>query len=103
METGIIAALAYCGYVVGGSAAAKILLAVAAPAIGFGIWGVVDFRRARRFAELLRLVEELLISGLAAAALFVAGQPIPGWILAVLSVAYHAAVYFTGERLLKTR
>ena len=48
METGIVAALAYWGYTAGGSVAAKVLLAVAAPVVGFGIWGVVDFRRAGR-------------------------------------------------------
>jgi hypothetical protein len=101
LETGVIGALAYSGYQAGGGTAGRTLLAIAAPAIGFGIWGALDFRFAGRFAEPLRLVEELAISGLAAASLYLAGQSALGIALAAVSVSYHALVYATGERLLK--
>jgi hypothetical protein len=79
----------------------KILLAVGAPALGFGFWGAVDFRQAGRLAEPLRLLQELAISALAAAALYTAGQHLLGWALGLVSVVYHALVYLLGGRLLQ--
>ena len=52
-------------------------------------------------AESLRLIEELIISGLAALALYVAGQHALGWTLGLLSIVYHTLVYVSGGRLLK--
>lgn len=78
-----------------------MVLAVVAPVLVFGFWGLVDFRRAGRFAKPLRLVQELALSLLAAAALYFVGQPVPAWILVAVSVAHHALVYALGERLLK--
>jgi Protein of unknown function (DUF2568) len=101
METGVIAALAYWGAHTGTSTAASVFLAIGAPAIGFGIWGTLDFRFAGRAAEPLRLLEELTICGLAAAALYIADQPALAIALATLSAGYHGLVYATGERLLK--
>jgi hypothetical protein len=101
MELGIVLALAYWGYHTGGSTLAKVALAVGAPALGFGFWGLVDFHQAGRMAEPLRLVQELVISGLAAVALVVAGQPALGWALGLISIAHHALVYGLGQRLLK--
>jgi hypothetical protein len=101
MEAGIVLALAYWGYRTGQSTWAKILLGIGAPVLVFGFWGLVDFRKAGRMAEALRLVQELVICGLAAVALVVAGQPALGWALGVISVVQHALVYALGERLLK--
>jgi hypothetical protein len=75
--------------------------AVGAPALGFGFWGAVDFHQAGRLGEPLRLLQELAISGLAAVALYAAGQHLLGWALGLLSVIYHALVYAQGGRLLK--
>ena len=100
MEAGIVAGLAYWGFRTGESAATKVMFGVGAPLVGFGIWGAVDFRRAGRVAEWLRLAEELLISGLAAGAWYGAGQHALGWALAVLAAVSHALVYATGDRLL---
>ncbi len=102
MEAAIIAALAMWGYHAGPDPAGKLVLALVAPAVGFGVWGAVDFRRAGRLAEALRLAEELVISGLAAAAWYAAGQRAPGAVLAIVSLAYHGLVYLGGGRLLKT-
>ena len=101
MEAGIVAGLAYWGVHTGDTTAASIALGVAAPLVGFGIWGALDFRDAGRYAEPLRLAEELLISGLAAAALVTAGQPVLGGALAAVSVVHHILVYAIGQRLLK--
>lgn len=103
MEAALVAALAMWGYHAGPDTVSKLVLALAAPAVGFGVWGAVDFRQAGRFAEALRLVQELVISGLAAAAWYAAGQYAPGAALAIVSLAYHGLVYLDGGRLLKTK
>ena len=101
MEMGIVLALAYWGYQIGNNLGTKILFGIIAPLIGFGIWGTIDFHQAGNMAESLRLVEELVISGLAALALYVAGQHALGWTLGLLSIVYHMLVYVSGGRLLK--
>jgi Protein of unknown function (DUF2568) len=103
MEASIVAAFAWWGYQAGAGTGMKILLAIGAPALGFGFWGAVDFHQAGRLAEPLRLLQELAISALAATALYAAGQHLLGWGLGLLSVAYHALVYLQGGRLLKHR
>ena len=102
LEAAIIAALAEWGYHAGPGTAGKLVLALAAPAVGFGVWGAVDFRQAGRFAEALRLLQELAISGLAAAAWYAAGQRAAAAALAIVSLACHGLVYLGGGRLLKT-
>ena len=101
MELGIVLALAYWGFQAGTNTAGKIALAVVVPVLGFGFWGAVDFHQAGSLSEPLRLLEELIISGLGAIALYTAGQPGLGWALALLSIIYHALVYLSGGRLLK--
>ena len=64
MEFGIVFALGYWGYRLGNSAGVKLLLAIGVPLVGFGFWGLVDFRQAGLLVEPLRLVQELMISGL---------------------------------------
>ena len=101
MECSVVGGLSYWGVRTGDTAGMKVLLGVGAPVVGFGAWGALDFRDAGRHAEKLRLLEELATSGLAAAALYDAGQQALGAALAGLSVIYHALVYLSGERLLK--
>lgn len=103
MEGGIIGALGAWGYETGTTMSASILLAIGAPLLVFGFWGVVDFHQAGRMSEVLRLVQELVICGLAAAAWHGAGQPALGWALGLVSVVHHALVYLLGDRLLKPR
>lgn len=101
MEVGIVAALGMWGYHAGSQTLAKLLLAVLAPVVGFGIWGAVDFRWAGRVGEPLRLAEELAISLSAACAWYAAGSHLLGAGLAALTVSYHGLVYLSGGRLLK--
>ena len=101
MELGIVLALAYWGYQTGNNLGTKILLGIVAPVLGFGFWGAIDFHQAGNMAEPLRLIEELVISGLAAFALYVAGQHALGWAIGSLSIVYHTLVYISGGRLLK--
>lgn len=103
METGIVAALGYWGVQTGTSTGTKIALGLSAPILGFGFWGAVDFHRAGRLAEQLRLLQELAISGLAAVALYTTGQHALGWALALLSLVHHALVYLLGGRVLERR
>ena len=101
MEMGIVLAFAFWGFQTGDSTITKILLAIGAPLLGFGFWGVVDFHQAGRLAEPLRLTEELIISGLASIALYVAGQHALGLALVTISILYHILVYMLGGQLLK--
>ncbi len=102
LEAGVVAALATWGVAAGDGLAAEIGLGIAAPLIGFGFWGAVDFHQAGRWAEPLRLAQELVVSAVAAIAWYAAGQHTLGWMLAALSVAYHLLVPLTGRRLLKS-
>jgi Protein of unknown function (DUF2568) len=101
METGIMVAFGYWGYHAGSSTGTKILFGIGAALIGFGFWGLVDFHQAGKNAEKFRLIQELVISGLAAVAWYAAGQHILGLALALLSIVYHILVYASGEKLLK--
>lgn len=101
MELGIVLAFAVWGWHAGGTPLARAGFAALAPLLGFGFWGAVDFRGAGRAAEPLRLIQELAVTGLAAAALGAAGHPIWGWALAAGSAAYHVLVYALGQRLLR--
>jgi hypothetical protein len=101
MELGIILALGYWGFQTGSSGGTKIILGIGAPLMGFGFWGLVDFRNAGPFAEPLRLTQELVISGAAAWALYSTGAHEWGWALGLLSLVHHGLVYFTGQTLLK--
>jgi len=103
MEAGIVAGTAYWGYHAGRSHGMGVLLAILSPVVVFGFWGTVDFHWLGRRGEAVRLVQELVISGLVAAALIVSGQPTFGWALAVISIAHHALLYANGDRLLTDR
>ncbi len=103
METGIVAAFAYWGFHTGQALGTKVLFGVGAPLVGFGVWGTVDFHRSGKLSEPLRLIEELIISGLAAVALYTSGQHVLGWTLGALSIVYHALVYASGGSLLKSQ
>ena len=101
MELGIVVGIGYWGFVTGETTIMKILLGILLPVLVFAFWGFVDFHQAGRLGEPLRLIQELVISGLAALALYLAGQPLLGLALALLSILHHALIYLLGGRLLK--
>lgn len=101
LETGIVAAFAYWGFTVTDNTTARLLLAVLTPLIAFGFWGAVDFRFAGRHAEALRLSQELSVTVLACAVLYTHSHHRLAWLLLLLSLVHHVAVYLLGERLLK--
>jgi Protein of unknown function (DUF2568) len=90
------------GHPHGESTPAKIVLAIGAPLAGFAVLGAVDFRHVR-FGELVRLVEELVICAVAAAASYPTGARLFGIGLAALSIGYHAFVYASGGRLVESQ
>ena len=55
-------------------------------------WGLVDLCNAGRMSEGPRLFQELVISALAAVALYIAGQPALGRALALISILHHGLV-----------
>jgi hypothetical protein len=103
MEAGIVVAFAWWGYHVGETGGTRILYAILAPFIGFGFWGAVNFQQFGRMAETLRLIQEMVISLLAALAFYYAGAHVAGGILLSLSVVHHALVYLLGDTLLKEK
>jgi hypothetical protein len=101
MELGIVIAFGYWGCRTGDEAIEKVLLGIGVPLLGFGFWGLVDFRKAGSLAEPLRLIQELVISVLAAVAWYIAGAQTFGWALGIISLLHHALVYALGQTLLK--
>jgi Protein of unknown function (DUF2568) len=101
MELGIVAAMGYWGFQAGNSIIMKIILCIIIPLVVFGFWGLVDFRKMGVISEPLCLVQELVISGLAAWAFYTSGQHLLGWILGVISIIHHISIYLLGETLIK--
>jgi hypothetical protein len=86
-ELAMLAALAYWGFSVGDGVAAW-LLGIGAPLLAAGIWGALVAPKARWPLPLpLRVLVELLLFGVAAGALAVAGQPVLAVVLGVAALA----------------
>lgn len=100
MELGIIVALGYWGYQTGSNISMKVMFGIGAPLLGFGFWSLIDFHQIKQFSEPFRLFQELIISGLAAFAWYVAGQQTLAWSLGFISIFHHIIVYLVGETLL---
>ena len=101
MELGIVLGLGYWGFKTGSGTAMKFVIGIGAPLIGFGFWGLADFRRTGSNPEVLRLMQELTISGLAAAGLYSVGEHILGLLLAFISIIHHTLIYMLRETLIK--
>lgn len=101
MELGLVVALAQWGYLTGGQVWQKTVLSIAAPVVIFGFWGWFDFRYVVANPEPYRLVQELLLTFLAAYAWYSVGYRSLGWSLAMISMVHHALIYLLGERLIK--
>ena len=99
MELGVIAGLAVWGYQLGSTPVMSTVLAILVPLVGFTIWGLVDFEKVARSGETLRLIEELLLAGIAAAGFLYVGDEYLGWALIIVTVAHHSLVFISGDRL----
>jgi hypothetical protein len=86
LELCLLAALGWWGFSIGGALIVKILLALVIVVAVAGLWGVLlSPRRPVKLPDAVRLVIELVLFGLAAAALATTGHPALG---AALAVAY---------------
>ncbi|MCB9047419.1 MAG: YrdB family protein [Chitinophagales bacterium] len=101
MEAGIIIAIAYWGYQLSSGTLIRTILCIALPILVFGFWGWFDFRQFGKYAETLRLLQEMAISLGAAYVLYFYGKILPGIILASISVVHHIIIYLLGDKLLK--
>lgn len=101
MELGIVCGFGYWGFHTGRTVRTRLLLGLGVPVLGFGLWGLLDFRQMGAAGEWLRLVEELVISALAAVAWYAAGQHAIAWLLLLASLLHHVLVYALGDRLLR--
>lgn len=101
MELGIVIALGYWGYRIGRSGFQRIVLTLGAPAVILSAWALFDFRHVVQTPEPYRLLQELVLSGLAAFAWYASGQRRLGITLGLVSIVHHALVYLLGGRLLK--
>ena len=99
LETGVVVALGFWGYHDGGGTAARIGLVVAAPALGFGLWGAVDFHQAGRLAEpaTTRAGARDLGRCCRSRGISPASHGL-GIALGALSLVYHLLVYLAGGR-----
>lgn len=101
MEAGIVFAFAYLGYHTGTHLYLKVIYLVLFPLVGFGFWGLVNFQGYGKLSEYLRLSQELIITGLAALALYFSGLHFLGFLMAALSIIHHSLLYILGDKLLK--
>ena len=101
MESGIVVSLAFWGIETGNNITMKIILAIFAPLLVFGIWGLVDFKKIVSHPEGFRLFEELLLTLLTAYALYSIDQELFCWMLISISVIHHLLVYITGHKLIE--
>ena len=101
MEAGMVLGLGYWGYFNGTTTVTKIIMAISFPLVGFGFWGAVDFRNMGRLSEPLRLVQELIVSGLGAFGFYISGPHRLAWVLGLLIIVHHLLVYALGDTLLK--
>ncbi len=84
LELAMVAAFAAWGFRVADSLWLRVVLGIGAPALAVFAWGALIAPRApRRLDDPARLVAEVVLFGLAAAALVLAGLPIWGIVLAV--------------------
>jgi len=80
LELGLLVAFGYWGFTTGELMIVKIGLGIGAPLLFAVIWGLFLAPKAsRRLHEPWRLILELVIFGLAIAALYGAGQPAWAW------------------------
>lgn len=87
LELLAFAGLAYWGARTG-SGVTSVLLAIAAPALAIALWAVFAApRSARRLPLAPRIALELAVFAAAVVALFAAGAPVAGIVLAVLVAA----------------
>jgi hypothetical protein len=88
LELAVLGGLGYWGYSAGGSSAARIAVAVAAPSAAAAVWALLGAPRARFHVRgLARLLLEAAFFGAGAVALAAAGRTWLGLALGIAAVA----------------
>ena len=94
LELCVLAALGYWGFKIGSASIGKIALGIGAPLVVAVVWGVfVSPNAAVALPWPVHLLLELVIFGLAAAALYAAERPTLGWVLALVFVINRVLMY----------
>ena len=92
-ELALIAVLVWAGAGASVPLAGRIVIAVAAPVLAMGIWGLWMAPRARhRLADPLRLAAELVLFAVAAAALALTGPVLAAVVFAVIAMGVAIAL-----------
>jgi Protein of unknown function (DUF2568) len=98
LELAALAALGYWGSTTGDRTFAHVALAIAVPLLAAIVWGIFGSPKAPfHLRGAWRLLLEVVFFGSAAAALFAAGQPVLGAVLAAVVVANVALLHALGE------
>jgi hypothetical protein len=99
LELCILIALGLWGVQTGSTTAGKIALGLAVPLLGAVVWGSFIAPRARwRPRDPLRLVLELVVFGLAVAALLAVGRPLLALLFALAVAANELLMAAWGQR-----
>src|SRR5205085_11771182 len=86
LELCMLAALGYWGFTLDQGLAIRIGAGLGAPLLAAVVWGLwMAPRASKRLPEPLHLIVELLIFGLAIAALYAAGRP---WLALIFGIIY---------------
>jgi hypothetical protein len=98
LELCALGAVGYWGFKTGSGIAVKIGLGIGAPLVVAVVWAVFISPRAPVHLPLpLSLLLQVVIFGLAAAALAVAGHHILGWVFVAVVVINSALMYVWGQ------
>jgi hypothetical protein len=98
LELCALGAVGYWGFKTGSGIAAKIGLGIGAPLVIAVVWAIFVSPRAPVHLSLpLSLLLQVLIFGLAAAALAVAGHGTLGWVFVAVVVINAALMYVWGQ------
>ena len=98
LELCALGAVGYWGFKTGSGIAAKIGLGIGAPLVIAVVWAIFVSPRAPVHLSLpLSLLLQVLIFGLAAAALAAAGHSTLGWVFVAVVVVNSALMYVWGQ------
>lgn len=87
LELGVLAALAYWGWAVGPTSAAKIGLAIGAPVVAIAIWAIWGAPRSpRRLKGMWYWLLRVAFDAAGALALIAAGQSLAGIVFALVAL-----------------
>ncbi len=102
VELCMLAAFAYWGSRTGHSTAVNVALALAVPLVAMTVWGLwMAPRSARRLPESLRIPVEVILFGLATAALLDAGATTAAIAFAAVAAVNTTLVHLWGEGQIK--